>query len=168
MIVLAMHGVPPNDFPGKELAEFFSLHARLESPGGIPPQISQRYAELETKMRNWPRTRENDPFSFASQELAQGLAEESGNEVITGYNEFCAPGLDEALESAVQKGAGRVVVVTPMMTRGGDHAEREIPELVRRFRNKHPEVEFIYAWPFEVKEVSRFLTVHLNRFLGDS
>ena len=39
IIVLAMHGVPPSDFPRAELIELFGLQARLEHGGGpeLPP-----------------------------------------------------------------------------------------------------------------------------------
>ena len=33
---------------------------------------------------------------------------------------------------------GKVLVVTPMMTRGGEHVEREIPAAVARARRRHP------------------------------
>jgi sirohydrochlorin cobaltochelatase len=168
VIVLAMHGVPPKDFPRRELSEFFSLHTQLRRSREIDPQLSQRYDLLETRMRNWPRTPDNDPFFFASQELAQCLAEESGNEVITGYNEFCAPSLESALEDAVRRVPQRVIIITPMMTRGGEHAESEIPALVAQFQSNHPEIDFIYAWPFNTRDIASFLTTHLKRFLSHS
>ncbi|MFP4642437.1 MAG: hypothetical protein ACLFPU_09730, partial [Dehalococcoidia bacterium] len=100
VIVLAMHGAPPRDFPGQELAEFFRLHSLVEQKGTDTPESNQgRYALLEAKMRNWPRNEHNDPFYTASQELAARLGKVSGYEVIVGYNEFCAPSIDEALQS---------------------------------------------------------------------
>jgi hypothetical protein len=36
IIVLAMHGVPPSDFPPAERIELFGLQARLEHGGGPP------------------------------------------------------------------------------------------------------------------------------------
>lgn len=71
VVVLAMHGAPPNDFPKHELAEFFSLYS---VPRHIPETHSatpkHRYAELEASIRAWPRTEQNDPFYYASQDLA--------------------------------------------------------------------------------------------------
>ena len=56
VIVLAMHGAPPRDFPRAELVEFMSLHGRMEaSPVSHSPALESRYEELEIKMRDWPR-----------------------------------------------------------------------------------------------------------------
>ena len=116
VIVLAMHGIPPNDYPRAELAEFFRLHSVVEGAGPVGREVQDRYAVLHRKMRDWPRNQDNDPFAAASQELAARLREISGHDVIVGYNEFCSPSLDEALAGAVRRGAARVVVVTTMMT----------------------------------------------------
>jgi sirohydrochlorin cobaltochelatase len=113
-------------------------------------------------MRTWPRTAENDPFHAASQELAAQLSQETGCDVIVGYNEFCAPSLDEALDQAAARGAERIIVVTPMMTPGGEHAEEDIPATIRRAEERHPGVTFVYAWPIEVEDVAEFLAAQLR------
>ena len=77
--------------------------------------------------------------------------------MIVGFNEFCAPSLDEALDQAAARGPVQVRVVTPMMTRGGEHAESDIPAAVEAARGRHPGVAFVYTWPFPVSEVARFL-----------
>ena len=165
VIVLAMHGAPPRDFPRPELAEFMSLHARLES-GSVShsPAVESRYEELEKKMRDWPRTGENDPFYSSSCQMAAALERVTWREVMLGFNEFCNPSLSEALKRAAFSGAGRVFIVTPMMTRGGEHSEKDILEAVNRIRTEHPAVKFIYAWPFETDEVAEFLAEHIKRF----
>lgn len=168
-IVLAMHGAPPADFPGDELAEFFGLHMRLEHgrPGAEQPSgLAARYAALEEKMRNWPRTPQNDPFHAASLELAQRLEEATGTQVLAGFNEFCAPTLDAALDEAAASGAERVVVVTPMMTRGGEHSERDIPAAVERARSRHAAAQFVYVWPFDPADIAHFLAGQIERHLG--
>ena len=165
IIVLAMHGTPPGDFPRQELAEFFKLHSRVEEVKGSNQESPQdRYSFLDNKMRNWPRNEQNDPFHAASQELAAHLREVSGYEVIVGYNEFCSPSLDEALQSAANKRANKIIVATPMMTRGGEHSEKDIPAKIDEFSNLHPEVEIVYAWPFDAVQVARFLSEHISRF----
>ena len=115
-------------------------------------------------MRNWPRNEQNDPFHVASQELAAHLSEVSGYEVIVGYNEFCAPSFDEALQSAKNKGATKIIVATPMMTRGGEHAEKDIPAKIEEFSTRYPKIEIVYAWPFDTMQVARFLSEHISRF----
>lgn len=166
VIVLAMHGSPPLDFPRDELTEFMGLHARLEhasDPAATAARL--RYGQLEAKMRDWPRTGQNDPFYSGSQELARHLRQESGLEVIVGFNEFCAPALDEALERAVARKAGKVIVVTPMMTRGGEHSAVDIPEAIRRAQKKYPASKIVYAWPFPTEDIARFLSSQVSRFL---
>jgi sirohydrochlorin cobaltochelatase len=166
VIVLVMHGAPPRDFPRPRLREFFALHARLGQAAEAEKQsLLARFAPLENEIRGWPRTPQNDPFHTFSKELALELAAVSGDEVIVGYNEFCAPDIPLALEQAVELGAGRIVVVTPMMTRGGEHAETEIPALVREFASLHPKIEITYAWPFEKGEIAAFLNQHIQPFL---
>jgi len=165
ILVLAMHGSPPNDFPRQELGEFFGLHGGLEH--GVGPrrqEMERRHDELHAKMRAWPRTAQNDPFWAASVELAQELAEVTGLEVLVGFGEFCGPGLDEALDQAAAK-SDRIVVVTPMMTRGGEHAEQDIPAAMRRAQERHPGRTFVYAWPFPVSEIAQFLATQTARVL---
>lgn len=165
IIVLAMHGAPPNDFPRQEMLEFFGLHTRLEhAPPGEHGALQQRYAALESKMRAWPRTPENDPFFAASEQLAQELSQASGYDVVFGFNEFCAPDLVAALDEAVDRGAEQVVVITPMMTRGGEHATIDIPNLIKDAQERHRQVEMIYAWPFADSDVAAFLAEQIERF----
>jgi sirohydrochlorin cobaltochelatase len=163
IVVLAMHGTPPKDFPRRELGEFFGLHARMETATAIERErLQQRHEELEARMRAWPRTTENDPFNAASHEIAEHLSQATGLNVIVGFNEFCAPSLDEALDLASEPGANRVIVTTLMMTRGGEHAENEIPDAIEQARRRHPGVSFDYAWPFDPAKVARFLAQELS------
>jgi sirohydrochlorin cobaltochelatase len=158
MILLAMHGVPPLDFPSSELGEFFRLHAFAESGlRGVRDFPEQRYGDLEKKIRRWPRTRENDPFFTTSEKLARKLGEETGMEVVPGFIEFCAPDLDDAFREIIGRGATRIIVVTPMMTLGGQHAERDIPEAISRAVKAYPAVRIDYAWPFPLDEIVGFL-----------
>lgn len=92
ILILTMHGMPPKDFPRRELGEYFSLHMQME---------------------NSPR---------------------------------------------------RIIILTPMITRGGDHAEEDIPAELETLRKTYPEIEFRYAWPFDPVEVTRFLAGQVKRF----
>ncbi len=78
VVVLAMHGEPPNDFPKDEFARFFALHARLHYAEGGDEDLHHRYAALDAKIRGWPRTAENDPFYAASQQMAEQLRVTTG------------------------------------------------------------------------------------------
>jgi len=166
IIVLVMHGAPPNNFPEREMAELFSLNARVEGVAGVESAaLEHRRLELDAKMRAWPRTAQNDPFYTGSQELATRLSEATGCEVIVGFNEFCAPSLSEALSHAIARGPEKVIVVTPMMTRGGEHAEVDIPAAVKTAQAQHPEIPITYAWPFRVSEVASFLATQIAGLL---
>jgi sirohydrochlorin cobaltochelatase len=164
IIVLAMHGAPPNDFPHHEMAELLGLHARLEHAAEAErAALERRHAELDAKMREWPRTAQNDLFYIGSQELTAHLSRAMGREVILGFNEFCAPSLDDALDQAVAQEAEQVIVITPMMTRGGEHAEADIPAAIQRARERHPKTPIVYAWPFETSKVAQFLAAQVAR-----
>lgn len=160
VIVLAMHGMPPRDFPPREAAEFFSLHAR--PPQEVDAALIRRMAALDAKMRSWPRTPDNDPFHAGSYELAAQLGRAAGLPVIVGFNEFCAPSMDDAFGQAVASGATRVIVMTPMMTRGGEHSEVDIPQAVQRAQERHRGVSFHYVWPFDPAAVADFLAAQLT------
>ena len=166
IIVLAMHGAPPNDFPQRETAGLFGLHARLEHARGPErAALERRHVELEANMRAWPRTAQNDPFQAGSLELADQLRRATGLEVIVGFNEFCAPDLDEAFDQAAAQGAESIIVITPMMTRGGEHSEVDIPAAIRRAKERHPQIPMLYVWPFDAAEVARFLAAQMERAL---
>jgi len=157
VVVLAMRGVPPADFPRQELGEYFTLHARFQHPAKVDEPGVERHEELEIKLRYWPRTEDNDPYHAASLELGRALSRAVGCEVVVGFNEFCAPGLDEALDLAAASGAKSVLVVTPLMTGGGELSERDIPAAVSRARERHAGRRIVYAWPFPVADVAAFL-----------
>jgi len=172
VVVLVMHGVPPSDFPRDEAGEYFRLHGEFGDEHHAPQSgrdprsgARRRYAELDEKMRLWPRTPENDPYHSGSLRLAQELRRATGLDVIVAFNEFCGPSVDEALALAASNGAGKVVAITPMMTSGGGHSEVDIPNAVERARREHPQVEFAYAWPFNEEEIAGFLAAQVSRFL---
>jgi sirohydrochlorin cobaltochelatase len=165
VVVLAMHGAPPRDFPRNELAEFFALHAHNEtSQGQMHDKGSKRYLELESRIREWPRTEQNDPFHVGAIDMARSLEKESGCRVIVGFNEFCSPTIDKALDRAAALNPEKVIVVTPMMTRGGEHSERDIPKVIKHARVSNPDIAITYAWPFDVDEVARFLTTQVDKY----
>jgi sirohydrochlorin cobaltochelatase len=161
VMVLAVHGAPPRDFPAHELAEYFGLHARREMAGGGATP-SARESFLEQRLRGWSRTAANDPFWAASVQMGALLGQAASRRVIVGFNEFCAPSVDEALEQAAAICPPRIVVVTPMLTRGGEHAEADIPAAIDRARARHPGIVIEYAWPYDPHNVARFLVEHLR------
>lgn len=163
VIVLAMHGMPPNDFPQKETLDYFMLHSRLENMSGPPPpNMQQQYEQLDNKMRKWLRTQENDPYYYASNELAEVLSKQTNHSVVVGFNEFCSPSLDDAFNEAIKQDPDKVIVITPMMTHGGEHSEKDIPEAIERARKKYHKIEFSYVWPFNISKVAAFLAEQIK------
>jgi sirohydrochlorin cobaltochelatase len=168
-IVIAMHGMPPKDFPRDDFQEFFMLQGRNQSaPNSLSDAQRQTYQRLNDKMRNWPRTPKNDPFHAAASELALSLKKELGCPIYMGFNEFCAPTTDEAIASAAAGDPSRVFIVTPMLTRGGEHAEVDIPASIERARKRFPNIQFTYCWPFDPRDVAHFLGTQVRRFLTQS
>ena len=165
VIILAMHGMPPSDFPQKETLDYFMLHSRMENmPGPPPPVMQQQYEELDNKMRNWPRTQDNDSYFYASNELAEEISSQTGYNVIVGFNEFCSPSLDDAFDAASKDDSEKIIVITPMMTRGGEHSEKDIPETIERARKKFPNIQFSYVWPFNISKVAAFLAEQIQEY----
>lgn len=159
-----MHGEPPRDLPRQALGEYFALHQELATaPPDRRQAVRERLQAVDRLIRTWPRTSANDPFYAGSMALAAALEQAAGVPVVVAFNEFCAPALPEALDAAAAT-ASRVVLVSPMMTRGGLHAEQEIPRAVDEARQRHPGVRFVYAWPYDRAEVAAFLVHHLRRF----
>ncbi len=165
VVVLAMHGTPPKDFPKKERKELFELRALLKHAVTPEQATIDRHDALDQKMRMWPRTPENDTFYTGSMELGEALSRQSGFHVIVGFNEFCDPDLDQAIVEAVGMTKGKVVVTTPMMTRGGGHSKGDIPQAIERVASRYPETEIIYAWPFPVSAIAKFFSDQLQTFL---
>ncbi|MHA2140617.1 MAG: sirohydrochlorin chelatase [Candidatus Thorarchaeota archaeon] len=164
-IVLAMHGMPANDFPEDEVVELVKLHRMIEKAGDHPPaEMRVRYEQLDQKVRNWKRTTDNDPFWASSRVLADELETATGFEVFVGFNEFCGPSLEEAIDAAAGGDSERVIVVTPMMTPGGEHSEEDIPEAISSAKRRFKSVEFVYAWPFPTADVASFLARQIDKF----
>lgn len=165
VIVLAVHGAPPNDFPRNEMVELMGLKTRFHHATGKEREaMEQRHDELDAKIRSWPRTAKNDPFYAGTQDLATHLKHATGCELIVGFNDFCSPCLDEAIDSAVAQAPEKVIVITPMMTRGGEHAEEDIPAAIKCAQERHPDIQITYVWPFEASKVAEFLAAQIPEF----
>ncbi|WP_455245222.1 sirohydrochlorin chelatase, partial [Petrachloros mirabilis] len=121
--------------------------------------------ELDTKIRQWPRTVETDPYKSGLEAVAAELQSQLDG-VLFGiaYNEFCAPTLEESVEALIKQGATHITVTTTMFTPGGSHSEVEIPEILEELRKLHPSVELHYAWPFDLNKVANTLAEQVRRF----
>lgn len=148
VVVLAAHGAPARDYPRWKVGVLMAIEMSGERMKYLPG-LSKWHAHLESEIRNWPRMLENDPYQAAVNELVSGLEVELGLPVIAGYNEFCPPTISDALDQAASHEADRVIVIPTMLLKGNEHTEAEIADEIESARKRHPQIEFIYAWPFD-------------------
>ncbi len=161
-VILVGHGGIPKDCP----QELVTRLKRLEAQRRAAKQPrSQEEIELDGKIRSWPRTAETEPYQAGLESVAARLRTQLGDGLFAvAYNEFCAPTLEESVESLIQQGATHITVTTTMFTPGGSHSEIEIPEILDHLKPKHPGIELRYAWPFDLNLVANTLAEQIARF----
>lgn len=161
-VVLIGHGGTASDIPRQLVAELKRLEG--ERQARRETEMSPREAELDETVREWPRTPETDPYKFGVEEIAAALAPKlEGRKLVVAYNEFCAPSVEDAIGDLVKEGFTRIRLISTMFTRGGVHAECEIPGIVIVANKKHPGVTVDYAWPFDNEAIASFLAAQLNK-----
>ncbi len=161
-VVLVGHGQLPRDLPDELAGEYLGL--KFKRPR--TPAEEGRLGELEKLVLDWPRDEGNDPYYHGLHRLSEKVASLGRFErVWVAFNEFCRPKLGEALEEACRSGVDVVVVVTTMLTRGGEHSEEEIPAAIEEHRSKCGR-PLIYAWPFDEALVARLLVESVRSHLS--
>jgi len=166
-VVLVGHGVPANDCPAELIGELMGLqwgagghHGGAAGSG----RIAERIAQLDAKIRDWPRHAGNDPYKEGLERVAAALKPMLPSHLLViGYNEFCRPSVPQALEQVIAQGAARVLVISAMVTPGGLHSELDIPHSIDAVRKKHPAVSIEYLWPFDIKEVASLFAGQIQR-----
>ncbi|MEY4528810.1 MAG: hypothetical protein RL768_2529 [Nitrospirota bacterium] len=161
-VILVGHGGIPKGCP----QELVTRLKRLEGQRRAANQpMSAEELDLDTKVRQWPRTPETDPYQAGLEAVAAQLRVNLGDVLFAvAYNEFCAPTLEESVDELIKKGATHITVVTTMFTPGGSHSEVEIPEILDHLRPQYPGVELRYAWPFDLQLVASTLGEQVKRF----
>ena len=160
--MLVGHGGIPTDYPRELVAKLRGLESKRRGTGG-PPTAEE--VELDTKLRRWPRTPKTDPYKAGLESLAAQLKTSlNGDLFAIAYNEFCAPTVEEAVETLIAGGATAITIVPSMLTPGGSHSEIEIPETLQCLRDKHPGIELRYAWPFDLGQVASMLAGQIRQF----
>jgi sirohydrochlorin cobaltochelatase len=166
-VVLIGHGASATDTPRHLVAELKRLEGERMSKRVM--EMSPREAELDKLVREWPRTPDNDAYKYGVEEIAQALAPKlGGKRLVVAYNEFCAPSVEDAIEGLVRDGFNRITLISTMFTRGGIHAECEIPGIVLASRKKYPGVAIDYAWPYAPDFIASFLAAQLTKGTGTS
>lgn len=161
-VILVGHGGIPRGVPQELVTKLKRLEAQRRA-AKMPP--SPEELELDSKIRQWPRTPETDPYQSGLESVAARLQAYLGEMLFAvAYNEFCAPTLEESVEKLIKQGATHITVTTTMFTPGGSHSEVEIPEILDHLRPQYPGVELRYAWPFDLNLVANTLAEQITRF----
>jgi sirohydrochlorin cobaltochelatase len=161
-VILVGHGGIPKGCPQELVTKLKRLEAQRRI-AKMPPSSEER--ELDTKIRQWPRTPETDPYQSGLEAVAAQLRANLGEVLFAvAYNEFCAPTLEESVEDLIKKGATHITVATTMFTPGGSHSEVEIPEILEQLRKQYPDIVLRYAWPFDMNLIADMLATQLKQF----
>src|SRR5687768_13282263 len=101
-VILVGHGGIPKDCPPDLVMKLKRLEGQRRQSG---QPISTEEAELDQKIRRWPRNAKTDPYQSGLQALASELRPLL-NGVLFGvaYNEFCTPTLEEAIIGLIREG----------------------------------------------------------------
>ena len=185
VIVLALRGAGPADFPQAEMGELLEQHAQLEQAAGPGRAwFERRPADLETCVRAGSRSAGNDPFHVVAHDLGDQLSRVTGCEVVVGFDHFGVPSLEDALEQAAIS-AKQVFVITPTSPAlpaqrtaglGGLRAKRgasvnrtsqfskvELPRAIRSAQARHFDTPIVYLWGFDVSDLAAFLAGPMER-----
>jgi sirohydrochlorin cobaltochelatase len=163
-VILVGHGGLPSDIPSEEVEKFMRVHKGRVKSGG---PITEHEKELDSKIRKWERTPENDPYKTGLESLASHMEPMLEDHMVkTAYNEFCYPGIEDAVAELAKENVKKIIIVTTMITRGGSHSENEIPEELNELNIRYPEIDIQYAWPYDMDIFAGFITTHIKEFNG--
>jgi sirohydrochlorin cobaltochelatase len=139
------------------------------SPRGMPREWTKRLRELDAesdearaldaRIRAFPR--DEDPYGDGLRALAERIRG-AGHEVTIAFFELASPSVEEAVDALAAAGVTRIRAFTTMITRGGSHAEHDIPALLERARDKHPTVAIDYVWPLDLDRVAELFIAHIS------
>ena len=161
-VILIGHGGLPSDIPKEIVEDFMKVHKQRVRTGG---PITLKEKELDNVIRFWTRSPATDPYKYGLEKLAEHLAPQLEDYIlITAYNEFCYPSIEQAADVLAEKDITEVILITTMITPGGSHSEREIPEEVDALRLKSPKINYEYAWPYDLGIFSNLLADHIITF----
>ena len=161
-VILVGHGGIPKGCPQELITKLKRLEGQRRAAGR---PMSSEERELDTRIRQWPRTPETDPYQSGLEAVAARLRDNLGEVLFAvAYNEFCAPTLEESVEELIKKGATHITVITTMFTPGGSHSEVEIPEILEQLRKQYPDIVLRYAWPFDMDLIAVMLATQVKQF----
>lgn len=151
--MLVGHGTAAPSAPREDVSRLRALEGARRARGG---PMTDEERDLDARLRALPRSPEGDPYSRGLEAVAAAMRARVGR-VVVAYNELAAPSLPDAIAQLAEEGVTRVTVVSSMVTPGGVHSERDIPEALEEARAAHPGVEIRYAWPFDPDAIAALL-----------
>ena len=77
------------------------------------------------------------PFNIIQTQLQAARPE---TQVLLAFQDFMTPTLEAAVTQVVARGARRIVLVPLFMAQGG-HLKQDLPLLVGKIRQQHPQIE---------------------------
>jgi len=163
VILMAMHGGIPADFPKYDLGRFFQLHGKPKQ--SLNDQEKVDLEILDDELRNWPRSAANDPYYAGCVELQQALEKNLSLPVLLAFNEYCAPSIEDAIVECSASGTIKnIIVVTTMTTTGGSHSEKDIPAAISRAQKElqNKDINIEYRWPVPLDMTVKFMTDVVN------
>jgi len=81
------------------------------------------------------------PFNIIQRQLQ---AARPDAQVALAFQDFMTPTLEDAVAQAAVQGAKRVVLVPLFMAQGG-HLKQDLPRMVGKIRDRHPQLEVTVA-----------------------
>lgn len=161
VVLLVGHGAAARDTPRAWISRLKQLEGERRARGA---PITEEERELDARVRAFPRSADNDPYREGALALAARLRArlDPTTDLVVAFNEFCAPSLEDAALEAVANGARRITIVPTMFTPGGVHSEVEIPEAIAGLRDRHPDIAFVYAWPFDLDAVADLVATRVR------
>jgi sirohydrochlorin cobaltochelatase len=164
-VLLVGHGGVPKDAPRELVTELKQLEKARRGTAEPP---SAREIEVDRRLRDWPRTPQNDPYRAGLFQAAQALrARLAPVDVEVAFNEFCAPSIRDAVDRLVVDGVKRIRVISVMVTPGGNHSEIDVPEELAAARTRHPGISIDYLWPVDLDLLADFFARLLEQSSGD-
>ncbi|GEM_PF-821773 len=64
--------------------------------------------------------------------------------IVPAYLQLCRPDLTKSIKRLVNQGCQRIIIV-PFFLFNGNHVTRDIPGIIKKVRNKFPNLEFVYT-----------------------
>jgi sirohydrochlorin cobaltochelatase len=155
-IVMIYHGDIPFDYREKEKETYDGVQKMMEI--------------ASEKIRAISRDAMDDPHCKVTKDIVERMKEKGGYEFLeVGFMNFCKPTIEEAVEKLKSQGVESIVALTNFNLQGeSGHSLLDAPEIIRKLREKHPDLEFEYIQPgLNNEEVAQILVEKINASIDE-